>query len=137
MSCIFLTMQASLSLFYTSTMKIGFLKLLLSWTYEPRHEKTSFLYIQKQRRSIFKNKDADQTTKLISAFVFTTQIVQSLYFLNLKFQASSHLLWLHSLVYVGPGWKPRRQVFSRRGSYVNNQSTDQLLHSYLCCSLHS
>ena len=24
---------------------------------------------------------------------------------NLKFQASSHFLWLYSLVYVGPGWK--------------------------------
>ena len=32
------------------------------------------------------------TAKLISAFVFATQIVQSLYFLNPKFQASSHLL---------------------------------------------
>ena len=31
------------------------------------------------------NKDADQ---LISVFVFPTQIVQSLFFINLKFQAS-------------------------------------------------
>ena len=31
------------------------------------------------------------TAKLISAFVFTTWIAQSLYFLNPKFQASSHL----------------------------------------------
>ena len=29
-------------------------------------------------------------------------LVQSLYFLNPKFQASSHLLWLYSLVSVGP-----------------------------------
>ena len=36
------------------------------------------------------------TAKLISAFVFATQIVQSLYLLNPKFQASSHLLWLYS-----------------------------------------
>ena len=36
---------------------------------------------------ICENKDADQ---LRSAFVFTTRIVQSLYFLNPKFQASSH-----------------------------------------------
>ena len=53
---------------------------------------------------ICENKDADQlrgnregyreadTAKLISAFVFATQIVQSLYFLNPKFQASSCLL---------------------------------------------
>ena len=31
------------------------------------------------------------TAKLISAFVFATWIVQYLYFLNPKFQASSHL----------------------------------------------
>ena len=55
------------------------------------------------------------TAKLISAFVFATRIVQFLYFLNLKFQASSHLLWLYSLVCVGPGRKPRRPVFSQRG----------------------
>ena len=36
--------------------------------------------------------------------------MQSLFFLNLKFQASTHLLWLHSPVCVGPGWKPRRPV---------------------------
>ena len=57
------------------------------------------------------------TAKLISAFVFATQIVQSLYFLNPKFQASSRLLWLHSPVCVGPGRKPRRPVFSQRGSF--------------------
>ena len=57
------------------------------------------------------------TVKLISAFVFATLIVQSLFYLNPKFQASSHLLWLYSLVCVGPGQKPRRPVFSQRGSY--------------------
>ena len=46
------------------------------------------------------------TAKLISAFVFATRIVQSLFFLNLKFQASSHFLWLYSPVCVGPGRKP-------------------------------
>ena len=40
------------------------------------------------------------TAKLISAFVFATWIVQSLYFLNPKFQVSSHLLWLYSPVCV-------------------------------------
>ena len=53
---------------------------------------------------------------MISAFVFATWKVQSLYFLNPKFQASSHLLWLYSPVCVGPGRKPRRPVFSQRGS---------------------
>ena len=35
--------------------------------------------------------------QLISTFVFITYIVQPLYFLNPKFQASSHLLWPCSL----------------------------------------
>ena len=34
-------------------------------------------------------------------------MLQSLYFLNLIFQAFSHLLWLYSLVCVGPGLKLR------------------------------
>ena len=54
------------------------------------------------------------TAKLISAFVFATWIVQSLYYQNPTFQASGHLLWLYSLVCVGPV-KPRRTVFSERG----------------------
>ena len=37
--------------------------------------------------------------------------------LNPKFQASSHLLWSYSPVCVGPGRKPRRPVFSQRGSF--------------------
>ena len=40
------------------------------------------------------------TAQLISAFVFAIRIIQSLYYLNLKFQASSHLLWLYSPVYL-------------------------------------
>ena len=57
------------------------------------------------------------TAKLISAFVFATRIVQSLYFLHPKCQVSSHFLWLYSPVCVGPGRKPRRLVFSQRGSF--------------------
>ena len=75
--------------------------------------------VRKPSFCICENKDADQLAKPISAFVFTTLIVQSLYFLNTKFQASSHLLCLYSLVCVGPGRKPRRPVFSQRGSYNN------------------
>ena len=59
---------------------------------------------------ICENKDADRssavTAKLISAFIFATKIVQFLNFLNPKFQASSHLLYLYSLVCVGPGRIP-------------------------------
>ena len=59
------------------------------------------------------------TAKLISAFVFTTWIIQSLCFLNPKFHVCRYLLWLYSPVCVGLGRKPRRPVFWRRGSYVN------------------
>ena len=57
--------------------------------------------------------------KLISIFVFAIRIVQYLFYLNPKFQASSHLLWLSSSVCVGPGQKPRRPVFSERGSFLS------------------
>ena len=57
------------------------------------------------------------TAKLISAFVFATRIVRSLFYLNPKFQASSHLLWLYSPVCVRPGRKPRKLVFSQRVSF--------------------
>ena len=61
------------------------------------------------------------TAQLISAFVFAIRIVQSLYFLNPKFQASSRLMWLYSLVCVGPGRNPPpKQVFSQRGSHLMN-----------------
>ena len=56
--------------------------------------------------------------QLISAFVFTTGIVQFLFFLNSKFQASSLFLRLYRPVCVGPSQKPRRPVFSRHGSYL-------------------
>ena len=83
--------------------------------YEPRHEKTGYLHMRKQRLRSASRLPA----KLISAFVFATQIVQSLYFLNPKFQASSHLLWQYSPVCVRPGRKPRRAVFSQRGPYYS------------------
>ena len=84
--------------------------------------KSHFFYMSRVVRKpafcIYENKDADQLRgKLISAFVFATQIVQSLYFLNTKFQTSSYLLWLYRPVCVGSSRKPRRPVFSERGSY--------------------
>ena len=56
------------------------------------------------------------SAQLISTIVFATEIEQFLYFLNLKFEAFTYLLWLYSLVCVGPGAKSRRQVFWQRGS---------------------
>ena len=65
------------------------------------------------------------TAKLIIAFVFATRIVESFFFLNPKFQASSHLLWLYRPVCVRPGRKPQRPVFSQRGSYYNEYYYDE------------
>ena len=57
---------------------------------------------------ICKNKDVDQLcgNREADQRLFATQIEQSLFFLNPKFQASSHLLQLYSLICVGPGRKP-------------------------------
>ena len=59
------------------------------------------------------------TAKLISAFVFATQIVQFLFFQNPKFQASSFFLLLYRPVYVKPGRKPKRPFFSHCISFVS------------------
>ena len=51
--------------------------------------------VRKPAFCICKNKDADQPCSKCSAdhaFVFATRIVQSLFFLNPKFQVSSHFL---------------------------------------------
>ena len=65
--------------------------------YELRYDKNRIFAYAKTKTQI----SFAVTAKLISAFVFATRIVQSLYFLNPKFQASSHLLWLYSPVCVG------------------------------------
>ena len=72
------------------------------------------------RRAAFcicENRDAD-TAQLIIALVFR-YIDSTIPLLpNPKFQASSHLQSLHSLVCVGPGQKKQRQVFLGHSSYV-------------------
>ena len=72
------------------------------------------------------------TAKLYSAFIFASRIVQSLYFLNTKFQASNHLLWMYSPVCVGPGQKPRRPVFSQRGSNMKSKKLPRIDIVLLC-----
>ena len=71
---------------------------------------------------ICKNKDADQLRGKRaddqSLWFCYKDKKKSLYFLNTQFEPLSYLLWLYSRVCVGPGRKPRRQVFSRRGSFV-------------------
>ena len=60
------------------------------------------------------NCEADQ--RLCFRYTDSTWIVHVLFLLNPKFQASMLLLGLYMSVCVRPGWKPRRPVFSRRGS---------------------
>ena len=75
------------------------------------------LVMRKPAFRICENKDADQLRD-------NREADQHLYFRNTdsaipllpKFQAYSHLQWLHSPVFVRPGRKPRRSVFSQRGS---------------------
>ena len=73
---------------------------------------------------ICENKDADQLRGNREAdqrlcFGYMDSTIPLL--LNPKFQASSHFLWLYSP--VGPGQKPRRPVFSQRGSNKNDLLT--------------
>ena len=70
------------------------------------------------------NKSTDQPAhpcSVISALVVRCLAIISLIFIYLKFQASSYLLWLRRPVCVLPGRKPRRQVFSWRGSNCFSQ----------------
>ena len=58
---------------------------------------------------IGENKDADQlrgNREADHAFVFASRIVQFLFYLNPKFQASSSFLCLYRSVYVEPVRKP-------------------------------
>ena len=81
---------------------------------EPHHEETGFLHMRKTKTQI----SCAVTAQLISAFDSATQTVQSLYFLNPKFQSSSQLVRQYSPVCVGPGRKPQIHVFSRHSSCI-------------------
>ena len=71
------------------------------------------------------------TAQLISAFVFATRIVKFLFHLYQKFQASSFILGLYSLVCVRPVRKPKLLVFSHEGSTVNLTVYVSLHHSFI------
>ena len=60
--------------------------------------------------------------------------MRSLFYIKPKFQASSHLRWLYSPMYVGPGRKPRRLVFSQRGSFYNLGTIERTMRHYRGCS---
>ena len=72
--------------------------------------------IRKTAFCICESKDADQF-RSNRAFNFAT--VQSLYLIHLKFQASSHLLWLYSRVCVRPGRKAPKTGFSRDAAQIS------------------
>lgn len=86
-------------------------------SFSPDVRKTDFCMYGKSKDVV--------TTRLVSTFFFATQIVHSLSFLNPKFQASNHLMWLHSPVCVGSGQKSRRPIFSQRGSIHQNFNVRQ------------
>ena len=81
--------------------------------YEPPHGKTNNLHRRKQRR-----RSASRSAKLISAFVFATRIVQFLFYLNTKFQASSSFLCLCRPVCVGPVRNPHCW-FSHEAAHIS------------------
>ena len=82
---------------------------------------------------ICENKDADQLCgnrtsdqRLCFRYIDSTP----LFYLNKKISASIHLLRLQSPVCVGPGRKPRRQVFSRRGSIIIHRAHSNVSVEY-------
>ena len=98
-----LSLRHVCSMYRTATVRIS----------EPLYEKTVFC--------ICENKDADQlrgNREADQRLCFRYTIVQSLYFLNPKFEASRHILWLYSQICVKTGRKPQRPVFLQRGSFI-------------------
>ena len=93
---------------------------------EPCREKTGLFAYVKTKTQI----SLAVTAKLISVFVFATRILQSLYFLNTKFQASRHLLWLYSLVYVDLVGNPEDQ-FSHNEAQIRKKGWEALIMSTL------
>ena len=80
---------------------------------------------------ICENKDAYQLHDNCAAdqrLCFHYTYIQSMYYLNPQFQASSHLLWLYRPFCVGPSRKPRRSVFSQQGSCIYYK-----IHSFYIC----
>ena len=95
------------------------------------------LVLRKPAFCICGNKDADQlrgNREADQRLCFHYKVVQSLYYLNPKFQASSHLLRLYRPVGVGPGRNSRRPVFSERGSYLFLY-TKHLIKQLISCNL--
>ena len=92
-------------------------KFLINKIFEPPHQKTKILHKRKQMCRL---------ALQFSAFVFTTGIVQFLYFLNRKFPASSHLLCLYSLVCVRPVQGPHCWLSHEAAHFSRAQSDIQV-----------
>ena len=85
--------------------------------------------MRKPANCICENKGADQLRSncaVVSAFVLAIRKVQSLSYLNPKFQASSYLLWLYSLVCVGPGRTPEDRFSHNAAHMVAKHTCDCL-----------
>ena len=86
--------------------------------------------VRKPAFCICENKDADQLRGNLEAdqrlcFRYMDSTIPLLS--KSEIQASSHRLWLHSPVCVGPGRIPRRPVFTQRGSnYISAFSGDRV-----------
>ena len=93
---------------------------------EPSHEKTNNLHMRKPKTQI-SNCTADQRLCF-----FATRIVLFLFYLYPKFQASSFMLSLYSLVCVRPGRKPKLLVFSCTGSIKIDKVVTML---YTVCTI--
>ena len=90
--------------------------------------------LRKPAFCICENKDTDQLHCNCEADQrLRFRYIDTLFFLNTKFQASSHLLWLYSQVCVGPRRKHRRPVFSQQGSNL----LLCLVYFILCCYMKS
>ena len=92
--------------------------------YEPPHGKNQYSALAKTKAPI----SFALTWELISAFVFSTWIVQFLYFLNPKFPASYHLLRLYRPICVRPGrnqncWFSHAQAH-KRGRRCHRRNLD-------------
>ena len=90
--------------------------------------------MRKSAFCICENKGADQLRGIHEAdqcLCFRYTDSTNLLLPKSTFQASSHLLWLNSLVCVGPGQKPRRPVFSQ-GCLYDVCSSAQLLVAVKC-----
>ena len=119
-----MTAQAILCWIWSETQIVGFMCDIgaTSW------ENQQFAYAKTKVQISFA-----VTAKLIRGFVFATRIVQSLYFLNTKFHASSCLLLLCSPVCVVPGLKPHRWFFHKLWliRYILSSCSSSVLSSSL------